>query len=427
MSAPLRIGRRRFLSAVAAAIGAPHVISASALGRNGETPPSERIGLGAIGLGGRGRHDLGQFLRRKDIRCLAVCDCFADRRDETKAEVDRHHGNADCTAYRFHDDLLDRKDIDAVMIATGDRWHAILSMIAARAGKDIYCEKPSTMTIAEGRALVETTKRYDTVWQCGTQRRSNPAYRFVVDVVRGGRIGKLRTITTLLGSWGGNGFAKPEKPPPPEIFDYDRWLGPSPWAPYSPVRVGLWRNHWDTSAGVIPDMGAHYFDFAQWTHDSELSGPIEYEGRAVWPDDGFANVPFEVDVEARYADRVRLLIKMGPKGVRFDGDTGWIHLSDEGVIAAEPAAVLEGLTVPRVSWEFMDEHIADLIDAMRTRRPTASNPELAQRAHTICHCASICLRLGRPVRWDPRAERFIDDDDANRMLARTLRAPWRLG
>ncbi len=418
------MNRRDFLR-LGAALGVPLVLPCSSLGRNGAVAPSERIALGAMGGGGRGMNDLRDFLKEEDVRCLAVCDCWADRRVRMKAMVDAHSGNRDCVAYRFHEEVLGRDDIDAVLIATGDRWHAVLSVLAARAGKDVYCEKPSTLTIAEGRTLVETTKRYGTIWQCGTQRRSNDAYRFVVDVVRGGRIGKLRTITTSFGGWGGNGFAKPERVP--KGCDYDRWLGQAPWAPYSPVRVNLWRNNWDTGAGPIADMGPHYLDFAQWAHDSQMSGPVEFEGEGEFPEDGFANVPFQVNVQARYADGVRVLMNSGPKGVRFEGDEGWMSITDEGEIAAEPKSVLAGLTAPKVSWEYMACHIRNFLEGVRSRKLTVSHPEVAHRAHTIAHCANISLRLGRKVQWNPEVERFVDDEDANNMLSRPMRVPWGIG
>jgi len=419
------MNRREFLRCgVLGVVAAPRVVPSSVLGKGGAVAPSERITLGAVGLGGRGRSDLSDFLREKDLRCLVVCDCAADRRDQGKAMVDAYYGNTDCVATRFHEDILGRDDIDAMLVVTGDRWHTVLSALAAGAGKDVYCEKPFSLTVAEGRRLVEITERYGTVWQCGTQRRSNDSYRFVVHVVQSGMIGKLHTITALLGGWGGNGVATPQPEPDPNVFDYDRWLGQAPWAPYSPVRVGLWRNHWDTGAGIIADMGAHYFDFAQWVRQSELSGPVEFEGTGVWPEGGFANVPFEVDVEARYADAVRLLIKCGPKGVRFDGDEGWIHISDEGSMTAEPESILTARSVPQVSWAFMGGHVRNFLDCVKSRKRTASHPELAHRAHTIAHCANLCLRLGRKLRWDPEAERFVDDEDANKMLRRVARPPW---
>ena len=422
------VTRREFLRRATCAGGglaaAPLVITSAALGADDRPAANERITLGVIGLGHRNRSNLSHFLSQKDVQCVTVCDCFADRRKMVKETVDRHYDNKDCAATRFHEDVLGRDDVDAVLIGTGDRWHAVLSMLAAKAGKDVYCEKPFCLTIAEGRALVETTKRYGTVWQCGTQRRSNESYRFVVDVVRKGMIGKLVSITTSLGGWGGNGLAKPEPQPDPDVFDYNRWLGQAPWAPYSSVRVKLWRNVWDTGAGVIPDMGAHYFDFVQWVHDSETSGPVEYEGTGEWPEGGFAEVPFSVDVQARYADGVRLLMKSGSKGVRFDGDAGWIHITDAGEITAEPKSVLQAKFVPKVNWAFMGGHVRNFLDCMRSRKLTASHPELAQRAHTMAHCANICLRLGRKVQWDPTSERFVDDGQANRMLRRVMRPPW---
>lgn len=423
-----RFSRRKLFKGIAASasvLAAPWIAPAPVLGRGGPVAPSGRITLAAIGQGNRGQRVLGQFLQEQDLQCLAVCDCWASRRDQAKLLVDGHYGNRDCRALRFHEEVLDRQDIDAVLIATGDRWHTPLSILAARAGKDIYCEKPFSLTIAEGRALVETMKRYGTVWQCGTQRRSVKNYSIVVDAVKEGKIGNLRTITASFGGWGGNGFARPEAVP--EGFDYDRWLGQAPWAPYSSVRAGLWRNNWDTGAGPIADMGPHMFDFAQWAHDSEQTGPVEYEGEAVFPGDGFADVPFDVNVRARYSDGVRLLMDSRAKRTRFDGNWGWIELVDDtGVINGSSSKILEGREVPKYKWSRLKEHIRDFLDCIRSRRLTASHPEIAHRAHTIAHCANICLRLGRKVRWDPERERFVKDDEANRMLSRSMRAPWRV-
>jgi len=430
MDPPTTISRRgllrRAIGAAGAVVAGPYVISPTALGAQNRAAASQRITLGVIGFGNRNRSNLANFLAQPDVQCVTVCDCFADRRTKGKEMVDAHYGNRDCVATRFHEDLLDRDDLDALLIGTGDRWHGLLSILAAKAGKDAYCEKPFSLTIAEGRTLVDVTRRHGMVWQCGTQRRSNESYRFVVDVVRNGQIGKLHTITAVLGGWAGNGVPTPEPEPDPNVFDYDRWLGQAPWAPYSPVRVALWRNRWDTGAGVIADMGAHYFDFAQWVHQSELSGPVEFEGTAVWPEGGLAEVPFSVDVEARYADGVRLLVTNGSKGVRFDGDAGWIHITDAGQITAEPKSILSARRVPRVSWSFMGGHVRNFLDCIKSRKATASHPELAQRAHTMAHCANLCLRLGRKLRWNPETERFVDDPVANRMLARAMRQPWRI-
>jgi predicted dehydrogenase len=421
------LSRRDFLGA-AAALAAPMVIPGSCLGLEGRAAPSERINVGAIGLGNRAVGVMPDFIAEKDLQYCAVCDCFADRRNAAKEKVDRAYGNKSCKAYRSHEDLLGRKDIDAVLIATGDRWHAVLSVIAAKAGKDVYCEKPCTLTIGEGRALVEAMKKYKTVWQCGTQRRSNNSYRFVAETVRSGKIGKLQTITTFMGGgFTSNGKATPTAPPPPEVFDYDRWTGQAPLAPYSPVRVQLWRQHWSMSGGLMCDMGPHYFDLAQWGHNSEMSGPRTFEGTAVWPPKNlFAQTPYDFNVVAQYDDGVKLIMNEGDKGVRFAGDEGWIHISDAGVLRAEPQSILGRRKIDEQSWTFMGGHIRNFLDCIRSRQRTVSYPELAQRNHTIAHCANICLRLGRKVEWDAKAERFVGDDEANALLRRPMRAPWQI-
>jgi predicted dehydrogenase len=422
------VDRRRFLkTAAAAAVGAPWILPSSAVGLDGAAAPSERIALAAIGLGHRNRSNLSHFLAQQDVQCLAVCDCFADRRNKAKEMVDRHYGNKDCVTTRLHEEVLQRGDIDAVLIGTGDRWHTPLSILAAKAGKDVYCEKPFSLTIGEGRRLVEITKRYGTVWQCGTQRRSNSAYAFVAEGIKAGMVGKLHTITASYGGWlQANRPAPVEPEPDRNVFDYNRWLGQAPWAPYSGVRVALWRHNWDTGGGVIADMGPHYIDFAQWAHDSETSGPVEFEGTASWLGPGFANVPASVNVTARYADGVILKMDSGPKGVKFAGDEGWVHLSDLGEITAEPRSILRTESPPKVHWAYMEGHVRNFLNCIKSRRLTASHPEIAHRAHTVAHCANICLRLGRKVRWDPKTENFIYDNQANRMSRRVPRPPWQV-
>jgi len=416
--------RRQFVTSF------PTIVAGAALGLNGAVAASDRITVAAIGIGKRNQNNISKFLEESDVQMVAACDCFAERRQTGKRMIDSHYGNSDCKTYRFHEEVLERKDIDAVLIGTGDRWHALLSMISARAGKDIYCEKPYSMTIGEGRALVNTTKRYGTVWQCGTQRKSNPGYKFIRDVVANGRVGKLHTITTSFGAsggWRGNAFPKPEAAPSPETFDYNRWLGQAPWRPYSSDGVKHWRLNWDTGAGPIADMGAHYLETAQWAREDEFTGPAEFEGEAVFRNDGGVNnIPYDYHVRASYPDGVRILMDPGPKGLRFSGDKGWIHLSDIGGITAKPASVLEGLTPPIAHWQIQTPHIRNFLDCMRSRKLTNSHPEIAQRVHTIIHCANLALRLGRRLQWNPKTERFVGDEAANNMLSRTMRAPWRV-
>jgi predicted dehydrogenase len=419
------ITRRQAISSLGA-LAAPCIVPGSALGLNGASPPSDRITMAAIGQGPRGRYVLGHFLEQPDVRVLAVADCFADRRLAAKDLVDHQYGDQSCAAYRHHERVLERGDIDAVLIATGDRWHAVLSGLAVRAGKDVYCEKPFCLTVGEGRALVDTVRRYAAVWQCGTQRKSIPAYRFVADVVREGRIGRLHTITLSLGSegWGRNAFPAPEPEPDPETFDYGRWLGQAPWAPYSKTRVAMWRLNWDTSAGVIADMGPHFCDIAQWAHGDESTAPVEFSGEAEFHPSGINDTPYWFHVRARYADGVRLFVDMGTKAVRFDGDKGWIQIFDEGAIAMDPPSIAAGLKVPDGNWKIMRPHIRNFLECVRSRALPVSHPEVAQRAHTVAHLAGLSLRLGRRLRWDPATETVPGDDEANRMLRRAMRAPW---
>ncbi len=424
--------RREFIKSAGKTLGAamalPYVVPGSALGLSGGVAPSERITLGAIGLGNRGIYDLGHFLREKDVHCPIVCDTFADRRRDGKAVVDQHYGNMDCKATRYHEELLSRDDIDAVLIATGDRWHSVLSMLAARAGKDVYSEKPFSLTIAEGQALVETTERFGTIWQVGTQRRSNNSYRSVVKAVDDGVIGQLRSAT-LSFSAGRNDivFAKPEPEPSPDVFDWNRWLGQAPWVPYSPVRVKYWRANWDTGAGIIGDMGPHFIETALWARNTETTDPIEFEGQGQgqFPADGFITVPARGRVHVRYADGFVLYMDNQSKGVRFDGDEGWMFIDDFGNISASSKPILKRC-VQGISYEFMAGHIRNFLDSTQSRRLTVSHPRVAQQTHIIVHCANLCLRLGRKLQWDPVTQRFLDDQDANTYLSRTMRAPWRV-
>jgi predicted dehydrogenase len=393
-------------------------------------PPSERLRMGAIGLGPRGQFVLSHFLKEPDIQMVAVCDAIAERRSQGKAMVDQHYGNSECASYRRHEEILDRKDIDAVLIATGDRWHAVLSALAARAGKDIYCEKPFTLTIGEGRTLADTLERYGTVWQCGMQRRSDPGYHFINDVVRSGRLGKLGAITMSFGDFGrSDGLPVPEPEPDIETFDYNRWLGQSPWMPYSKLGAGSrWRVNWDLSGGVITDMGPHFCQIAQWIRGDDPPGLVEFDGDAAFYSQGEYNeTPFFLNVRIRYPDGFVMVMDMDTKAMRFIGDQGWFRIYDlDGRIETAPQSVLRGLNARQTDWKLMQPHIRNFVECVKSRQQPVSSIDSAQKAHTIAHAANLCLRLGRKLRWNPETERFVDDEDANRMLNRTMRVPWRI-
>ncbi len=401
------------------------------LGRAAGALPSQRLTMGAIGLGGQGLHNLKNFLTCEDVQVLAVCDVDTNHRRRAKALVDEKYGNSDCAAYNDFRDVLGRDDIDTVLIATPDHWHAILAIESAKAGKDIYCEKPISLTIAEGRAVVETMERYGTIYQSGTQRRSIACFRFAVDVARSGVLGELKTLHCYYH----NGpSCPPQKPQPvPQGFDYDAWLGPAPYEAYTPRRChGSFRWLYDYSGGQLTDLGAHFADLAQWAHDSQDTGPIRYEGWAEFPKDGLFNTPVRFGVTATYADGVEMVIHdetepgRGPRGNKFVGAEGWVSVDDTGKVTASSDAIMRRLNAAQQGYGYMMGHHRDFLDCVKTRSAPIAPPEVAHRSTTTCHIANICLRLGRPVQWDPKAERFVDDPEADRMMARAMRSPWTL-
>ena len=421
--------RRAFLRSGAAVLAAPLVVPARVLGAEGKTPPSEQIGLGVIGYGNRCRSVLGHFMLFDAVRPLGVSDCQAARLTGGKATVDKKYGNRDCTTHPDHLELLARPDIDAVLIATGDRWHSLASIHAAQAGKDIYSEKPISLTIEEGRAMADAMARFGTVYQAGHQRRSVDCYRFQNEVVRSGMIGRLHTI--ICRNWAGPSIKAEPDGPSPKGLDYGRWLGPTPWHPYNGARVRGWNYFWDTGAGPLVGMGCHYTDIAQWGHDSDDTGPVSYEGTATWAPDAFSETPITAEIVCTYADGVKILLQsqgaFADRFIRFVGTEGWVQLDDQtNVVTAEPASILRHRSIATRSWAHAGNHIGNLIECIRTRQPTVCHPESAHRATTICHAANLCLRLGRRLRWDPVAERFVGDGEANQMISRAQRAPWTL-
>lgn len=416
---------------IASTVTVPNIIPASALGGAGTIAPSERLTMGGIGIGGQGMHNLKSFLTCNDLRVLAVCDVDSKHRLRAKQTVDVAYGNNDCAGYNDFREILARDDVDTVLIATPDHWHAILSIEAAKAGKDIYCEKPISLTIAEGRAVADTMKRYSTVYQSGTQRRSNACFRFGVDIARSGMLGRLHTLHCYYHN--GPTCSPQEIKPVPKGFDYDRWLGPAPFEAYTPRRChGSFRWLYDYSGGQLTDLGAHFNDLAQWANNSEHTGPVEYEGRAEFPKDGLFNTPVRFEVVATYADGVKMIYHdetepdRGPRGNKFVGTEGWVSVDDTGKITASSDAIMQKVKMTQRGYEFMMGHHRNFLDCVKTRRQPISNAEVSHRSVTTCHAGSICLRLGRKLRWDPEKEQFLNDDTANRMLARTMRSPWTL-
>lgn len=423
-----RVSRRDFLKTSAAALGMPAIIPASALGLNGATAPSERINLGVIGFGPRASSLVPLFLQETDLQARAVSDCQADHREAAKALIDGTYGNKDCAMIPDFRELLARPDIDAVYIAAGNRWHGLGSIYAMRAGKDVYAEKPVSLSIGEGRAVVDTAGRFGAIYQGGHQRRSIDSCRFVADVVQRGMIGKVKRA--ILRCWAG-GTIKEIKPcPVPEGFDYDLWLGGTPWHPFSWERVKGWRYFWDTGGGMFMDMNCHWTDLLSFCLGRDDTSPVEYQPIASeFAPDVASETPVTCEVTARYADGVEVLLQS--KGTfqerlfRIEGDEGWVEFwDDNGTVKAEPESIVRYRAITTRSYTEAGGHIRDFLDGIRLRRPTIDNPLAAHRATVTMHIANLSLRLGRPLRWDPVKERFLNDPEADRMIGRALRPPW---
>jgi predicted dehydrogenase len=424
--------RRDFListTMAAAAASLATVIPASAIGRDGNVAPSERITLGVIGIGPRCTYDLKAMLPFKDVRCVAVADVQANRREAGKALVDDHYGNQDCVVFRDFRELLDRKDIDAVLIATGDRWHAAASILAAEAGKDVYSEKPCGITITDCQKLADTMHREKRVFQAGTQRRSVPNFQKAIELAHTGKLGKLHTLhASVYMPLLGNNWLAAEPQPARDAVDWNLWLGPAAWRPYNQKYVnGDWRGQWDFDSGArLLDWGAHTVDLCQWANQADDTLPIEY-------------VPSDKNIVCHYENGVKLVLdflpdpfgkrephyvtRLGTCPVRFVGDQGSVETGDSGEIVVEPESLRKEIpdNEKRVSGLDVSAHARNLFDCIRTRSSTVTNPDVMRRSHIACHAAAIAWTFGRKLKLDPVNEVFIDDEEANLMRTRPAR------
>lgn len=427
------IDRRQFLKQITkasiAAASSPYVVQSSALGKAGSVAASERITLGFIGVGSHGiGMNLKSFLANADAQAVAVCDVDPNHLAKARNIVNQKYGNSDCATYKDFREIIYRDDIDAVMISTPDHWHAPMSIMAAKAGKDVECEKP-TLTVHEGRVLAETMQRYGRVFQWSTEDRAVDIYHRMCELVRNGRIGKVQTIHVELPS----GPRNPGNPKPmslPNGFDYDMWLGPAPWAPYTKDRCH-WNFRWilDYSGGQLTDWGAHLLDGAQWGNDTEHTGPVEVQGKGVFGRDGLYNTAKEYRIEYKYADGVRLIVTSGTPSLRFEGAEGWIgNRGWRAPLQAEPKSILNSVIGPNETHLYTCPagEQRNFLDCVKSRKPCYFPPEIGQRCFTIAHIGNISMILGRKLRWDPEKEQFVNDDEANRMLSRSMRSPWHL-
>jgi len=429
MNSDSNLKRRTFLKGAAAAIGFPAIVPASALGKNGAVAPSNRIAVGLIGCGGRMGGVWGALANVPGVQAVAVSDVWAPKREAYRANLRLRPEDAHVD-FR---ELVARDDVDAVAIASPDHWHVPMAVAAIKAGKDVYCEKPLSNTIGEGRALVEAATRYGAVFQHGTQLHSLAGTRRACELVRNGRIGKLREI--VIGSPPGCATGIQPEQPVPAGLDYDRWLGPAPFAPYTAARVfahqGLpgWYFVSDYSkSGWIAGYGVHDLDIAQWGMGMERSGPVEIEGQGVYPKDGLFDTILTYRIVFTYANGVRIVMtdtSQNRHGVKFVGEKGWVFT--RGEIEAEPQSLLRETIGPGETHLYRSpDHARNFVDCIRTRGETITPPEIAHRATSTALLGGIACQLGRKLKWDPAKEQFPGDDAANGLLRCTMRSPWRV-
>lgn len=429
-----RIGstRREFLgrSVVAGvAAAAPMVVASRVLGLDGAVAPSEKITLGVIGIGPRCTYDLSAMLKLPDVQCVAIADVQASRRDAGKALVDKHYGNSDCQLYRDLRELLDRKDIHAVLIATGDRWHTPASILAAEAGKDVYSEKPCGLTIENCQQLAETMKKTGRVFQAGTQRRSVPNFQQAVQLAQGGKLGKLQTLyASVYMPQLDNSWLPGEQTPAPEVVDWNLWLGPAPWRPYNSKYVsGGWRGYFDFESGArLLDWGAHTVDLCQWANKADDTMPIEYEPSATNITCHYANgVKLVLDfLKTPFGDRgPNWITRLGTCPVRFVGDEGSIETGDSGQTEVSSAALKNELqdAAGKVIGLDVSAHARNFFDCVKSRQAPVCNAEVMRRSHIACHAAAMAWMLNRKLTFDPAKEEFVGDDEANRLRKRAAR------
>ena len=432
---------RKSAGVAVGAVGFPYVAGSSALGGAGRVAASERISVGCVGVGPQGTHVMRNFLAQNDCRVVAICDLKKPCRDAVSDLVNKHYGSNDCAVYTDFREIIARDDIDVILAAPTDHWHVLVALEAARAGKDIYLEKPMGLSLAEDQALRAACHQYGTRFQFGTQQRSSRNFRFACELVRNGRIGKLHTINVW--SPGSTSGGPLNRAPEPDWIDYDRWLGPAPYHPYTPDRVS---NRWwwfisDYALGFIAGWGVHPLDIALWGLGDTIPGPVEIEGKGVWPTpDGVCDTAMNWNVVCKLGNGVTMNFTGNPypedwkkrygrttgHGTAFEGSDGWVHVDRAG-INAHPKELLDTEWGPNdLRLYDSNNHARNLLDCVRSRKDTICPIDVAVQADTLCHIGDIAIRLEQKLRWDPAGERFVGNDVANRRLARAMRSPWRL-
>jgi predicted dehydrogenase len=417
-----KMSRRGFLKGSAAAaglcFGMPTVVPGRVLGA---AAPSNRLTVACVGVGSQGLYNLRNFLHRDNTQLVAVCDCDKNHLKTGLAEA----GLDAAAGYSDFREVLARGDVDIVVNCTPDHWHAPISLAAVTAGMDVYCEKPLTLTIAEGRRLADAVRRYGRVLQNGSQQRSDARFHQAAERVRNRHIGRLERVFIEIPANSRSNPLNWTPEPVPDVLDYEQWLGPAPYAPYTPQRCHYsFRFITDYSGGQMTNWGAHHLDIVQWAMGMDDSGPVRIEGQGEIPPQGLFDTADNVRIQYTYADGVSVECRTTPTGsgrIRFEGANGWIEVAREYLRTSDPALLRAGLGPDDERLYRSRHHLQNFLDCVRSRREPIAGAEIGHRTATVCHLGNIAVRCGRPLRWDPAAERFMDDDAANRLVERTPR------
>lgn len=412
-----------FVAGTGLSCAIPGLFTANEARAEEPTSPNEQIRIGCIGVGNQGRGNMGKHLKN----VTAVCEVDSTRLGEARERVEKETKKS-CAVYGDYRKLLEDKNVDAVVITTPDHWHALMTIDACAASKDVYCEKPLTLTIAEGQAMVRAARKYGRIVQTGSQQRSDDRFRLACELVRNGRLGKISTIKVGIPGVNFSGPGIPDGNPPAEL-DYNFWLGPAPLKPYNEKHVHYnFRFFWDYSGGQITNFGAHHLDIAQWALGMDKSGPVSIEGKARFHKDGWYEVPEWFEVVYKYADGVTILCGQDYKGgVTFEGEKGTLFV-DRGKIVTNPAGIdKEPIDAKKdISLYVSKDHHRNWLDCIRSRKTPICDVEIGHRSATVCHLGNIAIRSGSPITWDPAKEEIVGNPEAAKLLSRPYRDPWKL-
>ncbi|MGD0094566.1 MAG: Gfo/Idh/MocA family oxidoreductase [Planctomycetota bacterium] len=421
--------RRSFLKKMgvlgAAGMALPSIVPSSVFGADA---PSNQLSVGSIGVGGRGSGIMGEAASQPNVKIVAVCDVMKSRREQHAANFNKRYGGNVCQPYSDLREMLARPDIDAVTIGTPDHWHVPAALLAVRAGKSVYVEKPLGISQEQIQTLRREVHRYGAVFQYGTQQRSMAHVRHGCELVRNGRVGKLKEVNVTAPSYGYEGGSLIPEPVPADL-DYDMWLGPAPWSPYTKDRCTCWGSYWvlDNAHGFIAGWGAHPLTDMVWGlgDDVMTAVPVEYEGTGKCGA-GLFNAPYHWDIRGKFATGVNFHFTPGGDNVTFVGERGLVSISRGGLRTEPEALAREPIGSSEIRLYESRSHMGNFLECVKSRRQTVAHVDVAVMSDTICQLSMIAIFTGRKIRWDPQRETISDDPGASHMLCRTMRAPWSL-